>query len=857
MVCLLIPAEKAQAATPVNAWDYATVTYKVTADNYGRYIADADNPMVVDKVVDEFGNELATDEYVVVYFNDLHGNGIDKDDTIVKDSVNGVPGAYPKTDDANYAIVVFSANAWNNMKTVHPDWFDENGNPTTGWKWSSDIDIFTPYKSQAFRIAAPESANEFAGAYAYEGTDVEDTSFQFTGAAFNVKIAVGDEQLTITDYADAKYRWTKLPTGVSSSDIRGNLNDGFGVTHAGDYELFVYDNDGNEATVPFTVDPIDLSSDVITIKTANGTDGYSFGGGFLATNNIYVNGKQVASGQANNYCKLQATLKKLEKASGETVSYPATNNGLTDLGVYTFSVADGDASTNTADGNDVIGGPIEVTGLVVTDVVSFFYGNDSITSGYNKNFVTANKEGFDPDELAAYVGSGRTDEADFDYTVTKDGVEVNAYDEPGDYVVELTSGVTPGFASAGSAVMTFTVVEKNPVAIEDAFFQVDGKAIDSTFTYNGKAYTPTVVAYDAKGNKLVEGEDYTVSYRITSSDKAVESMVDADTYEIVVAPVGDDNEGNYKIENFTISKATIKSATTDRELYAWTGEAIVPSITANTKADGTGLSLEVSADNASITYKKWDGTSYVLDDAQKPTDQIDWTNGADAVAAKDLKDEGVYQATVTLPSTMDNYEGTATAVFEISKTAEYADVDAGQWYAQFVYTAAKDGYGYMTGIPGTNLFMPEASITRAQTAQVLFNMAGGVSETGYYPTAFSDVNGWAWYAQPIAWASQASIVTGIGDTGAFAPDENVTREQAATMLYRYVKAQGKDASATADLSQYADGASVSDWAAEAMSWAVDADVFGVGTDVLRPQDTLTRAEMAAIAVRVQPDGAIE
>ena len=77
------------------------------------------------------------------------------------------------------------------------------------------------------------------------------------------------------------------------------------------------------------------------------------------------------------------------------------------------------------------------------------------------------------------------------------------------------------------------------------------------------------------------------------------------------------------------------------------------------------------------------------------------------------------------------------------------------------------------------------------------------------------------------------------------------------MLWRYMKAQGKDVSGSADLAAYADGSSVSGWAAEAMAWAVDAEVFGVGTDVLRPQDDMSRAEMAATAVRVQPDGMIE
>ena len=440
--------------------------------------------------------------------------------------------------------------------------------------------------------------------------------------------------------------------------------------------------------------------------------------------------------------------------------------------------------------------------------------------------------------------------------MTKDGAEVSDFTQPGTYVVELDSAVTPGFESAGHKVVTFEVVEK-AVQIADVFYQVDGKAIDGTFYYTSEPYDVQVVAYDAKKNVLTEGEDYTVAYKLDG--KEVESMVDADEYTIEVTPAGSDKAMS-PAQKFTISPAPVKSAKADQALYAYTGEAVEPTFTGYTKDDLTGLSVALNADNAKITYKKWDGKSYVMVDG-KATDEIDWDNGATAVSAGDLKDDATYQATIELPAGFKNFcsaDTKATAVFEISKTAAYADVDANAWYAESVYTAASEGFGYMTGIPGTNLFLPEGQITRAQVAQVLYNMAGGnLDPSQTYPTQFSDVEADAWYAAPIFWASQAGIVTGIGDTGTFAPNDPVTREQVATMLWRYMRAQGKDVSGSADLSAYADGSSVSGWAAEAMAWAVDAEVFGVGTDVLRPQDDMSRAEMAATAVRVQPDGMIE
>ncbi len=156
---------------------------------------------------------------------------------------------------------------------------------------------------------------------------------------------------------------------------------------------------------------------------------------------------------------------------------------------------------------------------------------------------------------------------------------------------------------------------------------------------------------------------------------------------------------------------------------------------------------------------------------------------------------------------------------------------------------------------GENLFFPEAEMTRAQFAQVLYNMAGepewNADNIGAYPTQFSDVDGLAWYAKAVSWATEAGIVNGTSATS-FDPEGKITREQIATMLYRYA-----DNGATADqavLDQFVDGDEVSEWAAKEMAWAVEHGYMnGRGNNDLQPQGTATRAEIAALAVRVQPE----
>ena len=121
-----------------------------------------------------------------------------------------------------------------------------------------------------------------------------------------------------------------------------------------------------------------------------------------------------------------------------------------------------------------------------------------------------------------------------------------------------------------------------------------------------------------------------------------------------------------------------------------------------------------------------------------------------------------------------------------------------------------------------------------------FTHSGGVT-TEY----FTDVDGGAWYAEAVRWASSEGIVEGVSDTS-FAPNAEITREQLAAILWRYA---GEPATA-ANLAGYADGASVSAYAVDAMRWCVEHGIItGTTAATLEPQGTATRAQAAAMLMR--------
>lgn len=175
----------------------------------------------------------------------------------------------------------------------------------------------------------------------------------------------------------------------------------------------------------------------------------------------------------------------------------------------------------------------------------------------------------------------------------------------------------------------------------------------------------------------------------------------------------------------------------------------------------------------------------------------------------------------------------------------FTDVTRDHWFhtaVAFVYEK-----GYFSGTSAT-AFEPNAQMNRAMVATVLHRVAGGESMNA--TETFADVPAGQWYSQGIAWASAKGIVNGMGE-GRYEPNTSVTREQLVTMLYRFEKDYRKVAvSATGSLSGFTDGAQVSTWARDAMSWAIGAGLIqGRNTGALDPAGTATRAEVATILQR--------
>ncbi len=172
----------------------------------------------------------------------------------------------------------------------------------------------------------------------------------------------------------------------------------------------------------------------------------------------------------------------------------------------------------------------------------------------------------------------------------------------------------------------------------------------------------------------------------------------------------------------------------------------------------------------------------------------------------------------------------------------FTDLDNTQWYHEGVDFVLENGL--MNGMSETE-FAPNGTLTRAQVVTVLYRLEGQ-PETAGLANPFTDVAADQWYTDAIVWAASEGIVKGMTET-LFAPNQSITREQLVTILYRYA---GAGAVEEDFLNGYADAASVSEYAVEAMNWAIATGVIeGVSKTELSPKTTSTRAQYATILER--------
>ena len=368
------------------------------------------------------------------------------------------------------------------------------------------------------------------------------------------------------------------------------------------------------------------------------------------------------------------------------------------------------------------------------------------------------------------------------------------------------------------------------------------------------------------GTDLTGEDNLTVTIPAGSTgDRSYTAHWSLNTYSITYDLDGGTASGNpdfYTVESSTI---TLNPPTrTGYTFIGWSGTDLSGSdnltVTIPTGSIGNrSYTAHWSLNTYSITYDLDGGTafgnpdSYTVESAaitlNEPTKAgyvfTGWS-GTDLVGEDNL--------TVTIPagSTGDRrytahweFDPTIIAALNPTPNVDFLDVSRTDWFYYDVRYVCENGL--MNGT-SRNRFSPYGTATRGMLVTILYRMENEPRCFG--SAAFSDVKPGAYYEKAVVWASQNNIVSGYTD-GTFRPDAPVTREQLASILYRYTLYRGQDVSAagTTSFTGYGDAQTVSNYALPAMRWACGTGILQGANGKLNPSGLATRAQLAAILHR--------
>lgn len=261
--------------------------------------------------------------------------------------------------------------------------------------------------------------------------------------------------------------------------------------------------------------------------------------------------------------------------------------------------------------------------------------------------------------------------------------------------------------------------------------------------------------------------------------------------------------------------------------------------------DGKRTKYQGVSENGYLVFKADHFSIYVigeLDEAGQETEQIDYEQATEILDSKvdATEPEKPTPPTSSTPSGGGSSEPDESDTPDKTWENPYTDISSAKWYYESVRYVAENGL--MTGFGGGK-FGPGEELTRAQLAQVLYNREGKPAVTA--ENEFADVVDGAWYSSAVIWAADNDIVSGYGNNK-FGPDDSITREQLATILWR---SAGKPETA-GNLDSFTDRGKASDWAVSALRWAVEQKIIsGKGNGILDPKGRATRAEVAAMLMR--------
>lgn len=279
---------------------------------------------------------------------------------------------------------------------------------------------------------------------------------------------------------------------------------------------------------------------------------------------------------------------------------------------------------------------------------------------------------------------------------------------------------------------------------------------------------------------------------------------------------------------FTYTKPSSGGSSSGKTTYKVTTSAV--------NNGGVNASPSNAEKGATITITLSPDKGYKLD-------KLTVTDGSGKTVSTVKKSDTVY--TFTMPASAVKVGVSYVKATETPSETKFNDVSANDWFASAVdYVTGK---GMMNGT-ADNTFSPKANTTRGMVVTVLYRLENQPSTSA---ASFTDVASGAYYANAVAWANANGIVSGYG-SGKFGPNDKVTREQLAAILYRYAQYKKYDVSVGEDTNilSYDDAQSISSYAIPAIQWACGAGVVtGKSGSKLDPKGNATRAEVAAMLMR--------
>ncbi len=514
----------------------------------------------------------------------------------------------------------------------------------------------------------------------------------------------------------------------------------------------------------------------------------------------------------------------------------------------------------------------------VSMLVSLFSGFTVFADTYTAEIVEASIIDYDGEIGNVVYENYEVTEEDGVVTITMENLEKHTNGN-------LTEGYWTGFAVVapeGATQFKYSFSTEDVAiggelcAVEDIYG--DGSVYGVSFITDAVAPKKYVKVqwYDALGEPVTDVAAFEMAFDVTYA-----GAIDVTTEDVVEAIIEDSEEPDKKVYSSYGVTATEEDGTIEVKISNkglkkhlngngtegyWTGFAVTApeGATYAKYTFGEGSGTEVLAD---IDRDGTMGVAFYIDiDNEKTTATVQWFDENDDpisnVAAFEINLSGVKKyktSSNTSAGSVTNKTEDKDEDKDEDKTEEtpgvedgtvtdtekgFADIDAGAWYYDAVTGAVEAGL--MNGMSETE-FAPETNLTRGMFVTILYRLAGSVAVEG--TSEFTDVAADAYYANAVIWATTNGIVNGL-DEVTFAPDNNITREQMATIIYRYAQYAAIEVEAGEDVT-YTDSDSISDYAVEAVKWAKWAGLLNGNEDgSFAPQRNTTRAEAATLFVRL-------